>query len=105
MLRVNPKKFEYSHRWELIDPPSNRDWTVYVGTSTRTAPSGKFSYEDITAYNASFMLFRTDSDYKLNAASSTCPTPSALPSAYTPITIAGNGSELGYKVREDERDE
>ena len=44
------------------------------------------------------MLFRTDSDYSLNAASSSCPTPSALPSATTPVSIAGNGSELGYIV-------
>ncbi len=44
------------------------------------------------------MLFRTDSDYSLNAASSSCPTPSALPSATTPVSIAGNGPELGYEV-------
>ena len=30
MLRVNPKRFEYSHRWELIEPPSNRDWSLFV---------------------------------------------------------------------------
>ena len=29
MLKVNPKRFEYTHRWELIDPPSNRDWTLF----------------------------------------------------------------------------
>ena len=30
MLKVNPKRFEYTHRWELIDPPSNRDWTILI---------------------------------------------------------------------------
>ena len=29
-LRGNPKRFEYTHRWELIDHPSNLDWTVFV---------------------------------------------------------------------------
>ncbi len=28
--RVNQRKFEYTHRWELIDHPSNLDWTVFV---------------------------------------------------------------------------
>jgi hypothetical protein len=94
--------------WDVyVDPTScfvyfagthpNRDWTVYVGTSTRTAPAGKFSDEDITAYNGSFMLFRTDSDYKLNAASSSCPTPITY-TDNTTVSIAGNGDELGTYV-------
>jgi len=34
----------------------------------------------------------------LNNATSSCPTPGSLPSATTPVSIAGNGSELGYYV-------
>ena len=30
MLRVNPKRYEYTHRWELIDPPEPIDWTLFV---------------------------------------------------------------------------
>ena len=30
LLRVNPKRYEYTHRWELIDPPTNLDWTMFV---------------------------------------------------------------------------
>ena len=30
MSKVNPKRLEYSHQWELSDPPSNRDWTIFV---------------------------------------------------------------------------
>ena len=30
LLKVNPKRFEYTHRWELIDPPSTADWTLLV---------------------------------------------------------------------------
>ena len=29
-LKENPRRFEYTHRWELIDHPSNLDWTVFV---------------------------------------------------------------------------
>ena len=45
-----------------------------------------------------FLLYRVNNDLKLNAGSSSCPTPSALPSVNTPVSIAGNGSELGYYV-------
>ena len=30
LLKVNPKRFEYTHRWELIDNPTNFDWTLFV---------------------------------------------------------------------------
>ena len=30
MSKVNQRKFEYSPRWELIDPPTNRDWTLFL---------------------------------------------------------------------------
>ena len=30
MLKVNPKRFEYSHHWELTDPPSTADWTLFI---------------------------------------------------------------------------
>ena len=29
-LRASQKRYEYSPQWELIDPPSNRDWTLFV---------------------------------------------------------------------------
>ena len=30
LLKVNPKRFEYTHHWELIDHPTNFDWTLFV---------------------------------------------------------------------------
>ena len=30
MLKVNPKRFEYTHQWELIDPPTTGDWVVFT---------------------------------------------------------------------------
>ena len=47
---------------------------------------------------AKFLLYRTNNDVILNGASSSCPTPGALPSTTTPVSIAGNGSELGSYV-------
>ena len=29
-LKVNPKRYEYTHHWELIDHPTNFDWTLFV---------------------------------------------------------------------------
>ncbi len=43
-------------------------------------------------------IWRTDDDNVLNATSSTCPSSTGLMSATTPVSIAGNGSELGYYV-------
>ena len=28
--RVNQRRYEYTHRWELIDHPTNFDWTLFV---------------------------------------------------------------------------
>ena len=62
-------------------------------------PGGAFSNATMMSPKGySFVLYRANNDLKLNAASSSCPTPSALPSVNTPVSIAGNGSELGYKV-------
>ena len=30
MLKVNQRRFEYTPQWELIDPPTNRDWTILI---------------------------------------------------------------------------
>ena len=30
LLKVNPKRFEYTHHWELIDHPTKFDWTLFV---------------------------------------------------------------------------
>ena len=30
LSKANPRKFVYSHRWELIDHPTNFDWTLFV---------------------------------------------------------------------------
>ncbi len=48
----------------------------------------------VCSYNGSFILFRTDSDYSLNAASSTCPTSSLSPTPVSPLVMAGNDTEL-----------
>ena len=29
-LKVSQRRFEYTHHWELSDPPSNLDWTIFV---------------------------------------------------------------------------
>ena len=29
-LKENPKRFEYTHQWELVDYPTNFDWTLFV---------------------------------------------------------------------------
>jgi len=47
---------------------------------------------------SSIILYRTNDSLALNNATSSCPTPGSLPSATTPVSIAGNGSELGYYV-------
>jgi hypothetical protein len=47
---------------------------------------------------SSIILYRTNDSLALNNATSSCPTPGSLPSATTPVSIAGNGSELGYIV-------
>ena len=56
-----------------------------IGNTSSTAPNNVF-------------IWRTDDDNVLNATSSTCPSSTGLMSATTPISIAGNGSELGYYV-------
>tara|TARA_B100000674_G_C37968964_1_gene975990 strand:- start:389 stop:3934 length:3546 start_codon:yes stop_codon:yes gene_type:complete len=76
----------------------DRNWTIPVGPDPLPPYPGRLSRNNKSAGSRNIMLFRTDSDYDLDAASSTCPTPSALPSVNTPVSIAGNGSELGYKV-------
>ena len=30
MLRESPKGFEYTHHWELVDYPSNYDWSLFI---------------------------------------------------------------------------
>ncbi len=47
-----------------------------------------------SAARETFILFRTDSDYSLNAASSSCPTPSLSPTPVSPLVMAGNDTEL-----------
>ena len=71
---------------------------VKVGSGGGAHMASELSSQLILKSARDFVLFRTDSDYGLDAALSTCPTPSALPSATTPVSIAGNGSELGYIV-------
>jgi alpha-tubulin suppressor-like RCC1 family protein len=92
-----------------VDPSS---CFVYVASVTRqgsaenynlgnpTSPSStQFSNNTVNSGGArKFLLYRVNNDLTLNAASSSCPTPSSLPSATTPVSIAGNGSELGYYV-------
>ena len=56
-----------------------------IGNTSSTAPNNVF-------------IWRTDDDNVLNATSSTCPSSTGLMSATTPVSIAGNGSELGYYV-------
>ena len=29
-LRASQRRYEYTHRWELIDPPEPIDWTIFV---------------------------------------------------------------------------
>ena len=71
---------------------------VKVGSGGEAHMASELNSQLILKPVRDFVLFRTDSDYDLDAAPSTCPTPSALPSATTPVSIAGNGSELGYIV-------
>ena len=56
-----------------------------IGNTSSTAPNNVF-------------IWRTDDNNVLNATSSTCPSSTGLMSATTPVSIAGNGSELGYYV-------
>ncbi len=46
----------------------------------------------------SIILYRTNDSLALNNATSSCPSSGTLPSATTPVSIAGNGPELGYIV-------
>jgi len=94
-----------------VDPTS---CFVYVASVTRLGgasdyylgnpnsyTSGAWKLSDNTINSggrAKFLLYRTNNDVVLNGASSSCPTPGALPSTTTPVSIAGNGSELGSYV-------
>ena len=70
----------------------------YLGNPTR-AYSGQFSNNTINSgAGRKFLLYRVNNDMVLNGAPSSCPTPGSLPSTTTPVSIAGNGSELGSYV-------
>jgi len=71
----------------------------YLGIPSGVLNANQFSNTTANSGGArKFLLYRVNNDLTLNAPSSSCPTPSSLPSATTPVSIAGNGSELGYKV-------
>jgi alpha-tubulin suppressor-like RCC1 family protein len=73
-------------------------WDYYLGNPT-TSYSNRFSTTQINSGDRrKFLLYRVNNDMVLNAASSSCPTPSGLLSTTTPVSIAGNGSELGSYV-------
>ena len=76
----------------------DRAMNYYLGNPTSPS-STQFSNNTVNSGGArKFLLYRVNNDLTLNAATSSCPTPSSLPSATTPVSIAGNGSELGYIV-------
>ena len=68
-----------------------------LGTPWGGSNSEKIGNTSSTAPNNVF-IWRTDDNNVLNATSSTCPSSTGLMSATTPVSIAGNGSELGYYV-------
>ena len=73
-------------------------WDYYLGNPTSPS-STQFSNNTVNSGGArKFLLYRVNNDMVLNGASSSCPTPGSLPSTTTPVSIAGNGSELGYIV-------
>jgi hypothetical protein len=63
-------------------------------SSSPTALSNNFVSTGIR----DFLIYRTNDDVMLNAASSSCPILGTLPPATTPVSIAGNSSELSYYV-------
>ena len=75
-------------------------YDYYLGNpNSYTSSAWKLSDNTINSGGrAKFLLYRTNNDVILNSASSSCPTPGALPSTTTPVSIAGNGSELGSYV-------
>ena len=68
-----------------------------LGTPWGGSNSEKIGNTSSTAPNNVF-IWRTDDNNVLNATSSTCPSSTGLMSATTPVSITGNGSELGYYV-------
>ena len=90
-----------------IDPTScfvyvadttTRGASYKLGTYGGAIISSKLSGTWVATFARDFLLFRTNNDYKLNAASSLRLTPGLLPSTNTAVSIAGNGSELGHYV-------
>ena len=72
-------------------------WDYNLGNPTAPA-FYQFSNNTINVGARKFLLYRVNNDMVLNGASSSCPTPGSLPSTTTPVSIAGNGSELGSYV-------
>jgi hypothetical protein len=76
----------------------DRALDYYLGNPTSPS-SAQFSNNTVNSGGPrKFLLYRVNNDMVLNGASSSCPTPGSLPSATTPVSIAGNGTELGYYV-------
>jgi alpha-tubulin suppressor-like RCC1 family protein len=74
-------------------------WDYYLGNpNAYTASSYRFSDNTINSGDRSkFLLYRVNNDMVLNAASSSCPTPTTY-TDITTVSIAGNGDELSTYV-------